>query len=316
MLDLAGKKILITGGAGFLGSHVVDGLMARGCDSKDLYIARRVSYDLSVQEDARDLFDRENFEIVIHMAAHTGGIGASRANPGRFFYENLMIGTNVIEQARAHEVKKVVCIGTVCSYPKFASVPFREDEIWDGYPEETNGPIGMAKKMMIVQAQAYRQEYGTNAIVLLPVNLYGPKDNFDLDTSHVIPALIRKIDIAMTVKEREVEVWGDGSPTREFLYVSDAAEGILKATEHYDSAAPVNLGNGDEISIQNLAEMIAGIMGYEGKFTWDDSKPNGQPRRKLNTARAKEFGFTAKMPLMAGLQETVKWWKGIRYHFN
>jgi GDP-L-fucose synthase len=309
-VDLAGKKVLVTGGAGFLGSHVVDVLRARGLPPEDVVVPRSAEYDLRDAYEAELLFGSDRFDLAIHCAARIGGIGASRAAPGEFFYENLMIGANVVEQARRHEVEKLVLIGTVCSYPKHAIVPFCEDDLWLGYPEETNAPYGLAKKMLLVQAQAYRQQYAINAVALLLTNLYGPRDNFDPETSHVIPALIKKIHEALRDGKEVVELWGDGAPTRDFLYVEDAAEAVVRAAERYDGADPVNVGSGADISMRDLAELVGGMMGYDGEFEWDESRPNGQPRRRLDVARAKErLGFEAGVPIVDGVQRTIDWWK-------
>lgn len=311
MLNLTNERIAITGGSGFLGSHVVSALRARGCT--DLVVPRKKEYDLTRESDVRRFFDDHRPDIVIHLAAVVGGIGANRENPGRFFYDNLMMGALTMEHGRQNGVKKYVAIGTICSYPKFTPVPFHEDELWNGYPEETNAPYGLAKKMLLVQAQAYRQQYGFNAIFLLPVNLYGPLDNFDPGSSHVIPALIKKFVEATESGVKEVEVWGDGSATREFLYVDDAAEGIVRATERYDGSDPVNLGAGFEISIRDLAEKIAGLTGFKGRIQWDTSKPNGQPRRSLDVSRAEAlFGFRATTPFDAGLKNTIEWFVSAR----
>jgi GDP-L-fucose synthase len=300
-------RTLVTGGGGFLGAHVVERLRAQGLDP---FVARRTDYDLTNWDDTERLFADTRPELVIHLAAEVGGIGANRANPGRYWYANLMMGAHVIEQSRLHDVPKLVLLGTVCAYPKFAPVPFHEDDLWNGYPEETNAPYGVAKKSLLVGAQTYRQQYGVNAIYLLPVNLYGPRDNFDLESSHVIPALIRKMIEAQERGETEVVLWGDGSPTREFLYVDDCAEGIVLASLRYDGDAPVNLGTGEEISIKDLAEVIGDETGYSGEIVWDTSKPNGQPRRKLDTTRAKElFGFEAKTPFREGIRRTVAWYR-------
>ena len=298
-------RIMVTGGSGFLGTHLVERLKDSG---HEVFIPRRSDDDLTVGESVAQLFEQTKPERVFHLAAEVGGIGANRMNPGRYWYANLMMGVNVLEQCRLHEVEKLVIAGTICSYPKFAPVPFREDDLWDGYPEETNAPYGVAKKALLVGAQAYREQYGMNTVYLLPVNLYGPRDNFDLETSHVIPALIRKMIEAKENNRDEVWLWGDGSPTREFLYVEDCAEGILLAGERYDGGDPVNLGTGEEIAIRDLAAMIAEITGYEGEIIWDDTKPNGQPRRKLDTSRATErFGFTARTPFREGLERTIGW---------
>jgi GDP-L-fucose synthase len=297
------SRVLVTGGGGFLGSHLVERLQA---DGHDVVVARQAEYDLTAMDDTARMFDEAGADLVYHLAAEVGGIGANRANPGRYWYANLMMGAHVLEQARLHETPKVVIIGTVCAYPKFAPVPFSEDGIWDGYPEETNAPYGVAKKAVLVGAQAYRAQYGLNAIFLLPTNLYGPRDNFDLETSHVIPALIRK----MLESDEEVVLWGDGSPTREFLYVDDCVEGLVLAAERYDGPDPVNLGAGREISIRDLAELIADVTGYSGTVTWDTTRPNGQPRRSVDATRAHElFGFEARTPLRDGIERTVAWYR-------
>lgn len=304
----ATRRVTLTGGAGFLGSFVSEKLRQRGV--KDLFIPRIEQYDLVNPQDVERLLDDSRPDVVIHLAAHVGGIGANRLHPAEFFYDNLMMGTQLMHQAWKRGVEKYTAIGTVCAYPKFTPVPFKEDTIWDGYPEETNAPYGLAKKMQLVQAQAYRQQYGFNAIFLLPVNLYGPRDNFDLESSHVIPALIRKFLEAQAAGISEVEVWGDGSPTREFLYVEDAAEGILLATEKYNGAEPVNLGSGYEISIKDLAEQIQRLTGYQGKLVWNTAKPNGQPRRGLDITRAEEyFGFKAAVTFEEGLRRTIDWYR-------
>jgi GDP-L-fucose synthase len=300
-------RTLITGGGGFLGTHVVERLQTEGIDP---IVARRRDYDLTRWADVERLFHDTKPELVLHLAAEVGGIGANRANPGRYWYANLMMGAHVIEQSRLHGVDKLVLLGTVCAYPKFAPVPFREEDLWNGYPEETNAPYGIAKKTQLVGAQTYRAQYGLNAIYLLPVNLYGPRDNFDLETSHVIPALIRKMLEAQARGESEVVLWGDGSPTREFLYVEDCAEGIVLASLRYDGEEPINLGKGEEITIRDLAELIGESTGFEGEIVWDTSKPNGQPRRKLDTSRARElFGFEAKTPFREGIARTVAWYR-------
>ncbi|MFA5835636.1 MAG: GDP-L-fucose synthase [Bellilinea sp.] len=307
----ATRKVCLTGGSGFLGSFVTEKLRQRGV--KEIFIPRIEQYNLVNPQDVERMLDNSRPDVIIHLAAHVGGIGANRLHPAEFFYDNLMMGTQLMHQAWRRGIEKYTAIGTVCAYPKFTPVPFKEDSLWDGYPEETNAPYGLAKKMQLVQAQAYRQQYGFNAIFLLPVNLYGPRDNFDLESSHVIPALIRKFIEAQETGVDEVEVWGDGSPTREFLYVEDAAEGILLATEHYNGAEPVNLGSGTEISIKNLAELIQRLTGYHGKLVWNTSKPNGQPRRGLDTTRAeKYFGFKAAVPFEEGLRRTIDWYRALR----
>ncbi len=299
--------MLITGGGGFLGSHLVDRVRREG---NDPFVARRRDYDLTRADDVERLFDTARPELVIHLAAEVGGIGANRENPGRYWYANLVMGANVLEQSRASSVGKLVLLGTICSYPKFAPVPFREDDLWNGYPEETNAPYGVAKKALLVGAQSYRDQYGLDSIYLLPVNLYGPGDNFDLQTSHVIPALIRKMVEAQERGESEIVLWGDGSPTREFLFVEDAAEGIWLAAQRYDGAEPVNLGTGEEISIGELAERIAKLTGFAGEIVWDTTKPNGQPRRRLDVSRAEElFGFRAQTALREGLERTISWYR-------
>ena len=302
------RRVVVTGGAGFLGSFVVDLLRVKGC--REIMIPRSKDYDLVHMEAVQQLYSDANPDLVIHLAARVGGIGANQANPGRFFYDNLMMGTQLIEVGRQRGLKKFVALGTICAYPKFASIPFKEDDIWNGYPEETNAPYGLAKKMMLAQSQAYRDQYGFNSIVLFPVNLYGPRDNFDLQTSHVIPALIRKCASAKEEGRAVITLWGDGSPTREFLYAEDAAEGILLAAEHYDGNLPVNLGTGEEISIRDLARLIAAEVGFTGQIQWDTTKPNGQPRRCLDVSRAKQlFGFHAKHGLRDGVKNTVQWFQ-------
>jgi GDP-L-fucose synthase len=300
-------RVLITGGGGFLGSHLVDRVRREGIDP---IVARKRDYDLTRADDVKRLFETAQPELVIHLAAEVGGIGANRENPGRYWYANLMMGANVLEQSRASNVAKLVLLGTICSYPKFAPVPFREDDLWNGYPEETNAPYGVAKKALLVGAQGYREQYALDSVYLLPVNLYGPGDNFDLQTSHVIPALIRKMVEAQERGEHEIVLWGDGSPTREFLFVEDAAEGIWLAAQRYDGSEPVNLGTGSEISIRELAELIAELIGFDGEIVWDTTKPNGQPRRKLDVSRAEElFGFRAQTQLRDGLERTISWYR-------
>jgi GDP-L-fucose synthase len=296
-------RALVTGGGGFVGSHLVERLEEEG---HDVLVARRRDYDLTHEREAARLFDEAQPELVFHLAAEVGGIGANRANPGRYWYANLQMGVNMLEQSRLHEVRKLVIAGTVCAYPKFTPVPFHEAELWNGYPEETNAPYGIAKKTLLVGAQAYREQYGLNSIFLLPTNLYGPRDNFDLETSHVIPALIRK----MIESPEEIVLWGDGSPTREYLYVEDCVDGFLLAAERYDGAEPVNLGTGVETSIRETAQLVAEVVGFDGRIIWDESMPNGQPRRSLDASRAKElFGFEARTPLRAGLEKTVAWYR-------
>jgi GDP-L-fucose synthase len=300
-------RALVTGGSGFLGSHLVERLEAVG---HEVVVPRSADYDLTHEEDAARLFRDVEPELVFHLAALAGGIGANRAAPGRFWHANLVMGAHVLEQSRLAGVRKLVLLGTICSYPKHTPVPFTEDELWNGYPEETNAPYGVAKKALLVGAQAYREQYGTNAIYLLPVNLYGPRDNFDLATSHVIPALVRRMIEAAERGERTVVLWGDGTPTREFLFVEDCAEGIALAAERYDGADPVNLGSGEEISIAELAALVAELTGFNGSIEWDTSKPNGQPRRLLDTTQAERlFGFRARTGLRDGLERTVAWYR-------
>lgn len=304
----ANANILVTGGAGFLGSRVVAKLKERGC--RNLFAPRSKDYDLRERDDIQRVIRDTAPDVIIHLAARVGGIGANRSHPADFFYDNLMMGVQLLHEAWRAGVPKFVAIGTVCAYPKHTPVPFREDDLWDGYPEETNAPYGLAKKMLLVQSQAYRQQYGYNSIFLLPVNLYGPGDNFDPESSHVIPALIKKCVDAIECGDHAIEVWGDGSPTREFLYVDDAAEGILLATEHYNDSQPVNLGSSYEISIKELVEMITQLTGFTGEIIWDTTKPNGQPRRKLDTSRAERaFGFRANTNFSVGLTQTVAWYR-------
>jgi len=297
-------RVLVTGGHGFLGQHVV-----RTFGSSHVFAPRSRDYDLRDRSAVIRLLDDVRPDVIVHLAAVVGGIGANRARPGEFFYDNLMMGVQLMEQARQVGVKKFVAVGTVCAYPKMTPAPFREEDLWNGYPEDTNAPYGLAKKMLLVQAQAYRQQYGFNAIYLLPVNLYGPGDNFDPSTSHVIPALIRKCLDASAADASEIVVWGDGTATREFLFVRDAARGIHLATMHYDGADPVNLGSGREMTIAELVHLIADLTGFRGRITWDATMPNGQPRRQLDTRRAEAFGFRAQVDFEAGLRETIAWYR-------
>lgn len=302
------KKVLVTGGAGFLGSHLVEELQRRGLPKENIAIPRSKDADLRVWENCMDVCDDQ--DVVFHLAASVGGIGYNQENPATLFYDNAIMGVQLMEAARRQNVKKFVQLGTICSYPKFTPVPFKEENLWDGYPEETNAPYGLAKKMLLVQAQAYRQQYSFNAIYLLPVNLYGPRDNFDPQSSHVIPALIRKFVEAKERGDHSVTLWGTGKATREFLYVEDAARGIVMAAEKYDGAEPVNLGAGFEISIADLAAMIKEIVGFDGELIYDATKPDGQPRRMLDTSRAeKEFGFRAEMMFQEGLERTIEWYE-------
>jgi GDP-L-fucose synthase len=310
-MELRDKRILVTGGAGFVGSHLTAILRERGC--REICAPRSAEYDLIDRDAVRRLYAAFRPELVFHLAARVGGIGANQRNPGAYFHDNLQMGVHILDEARRAAVPKVVMAGTICSYPKFAPVPFREDTLWDGYPEETNAPYGIAKKALIVMAQAYRQQYGMNAIALLPVNLYGPRDNFDLESSHVIPAMIRKCIDAQAEGRNEIVLWGDGTPTREFLYVEDCARGLVLAAERYDGAEPVNLGAGFEISMAELAAKIVGLTGYRGKIVWDKSRPNGQPRRSLDTSRAERcFGFKASTSFEEGLRETIAWYRAHR----
>jgi GDP-L-fucose synthase len=310
---LSRKRVCVTGGGGFLGSFVVEQLQRRGYH--DVFVARRRDYDLTATVGVERMLADAKPEVLFHLAAVVGGIGANRQNPGRFFYDNAIMGIQLIEYARRSNVEKIIVVGTTCSYPKFAAVPFREEFLWDGYPEETNAPYGIAKKALLAQCQAYRQQYGTNAIYLLPVNLYGPRDNFDLQTSHVIPALIRKCLEAKRRGESSITCWGDGSATRAFLYASDAAEGLILAAETYDGANPVNLGTSEEVSIRELVETIAELCGFEGRIEWDTSQPNGQPRRSLDSTRAEQyFGFRARTSLVDGLTETIRWYQETATH--
>ncbi len=306
-MDLKGKKILVTGGSGFLGSFVVEKLISRGAPRENIFVPRSEEFNLVKWENCEKVVRGQN--LVIHLAALVGGIGANREHPGKFFYDNLTMGVQLMEAARLSGVEKFVAIGTICAYPKFTPVPFKEENLWDGYPEETNAPYGLAKKMLLVQAQAYRQEYDFNAVYLLPVNLYGPRDNFDPKSSHVIPALIKKVADAKNEGQDYIEAWGTGKATREFLYVEDAALGIVLCAEKYDKPDPINLGAGMEISIKNLLELICRLMNFRGEIRWDTSKPDGQPRRMLDTSRAeKEFGFKAKTDFETGLKKTIDWY--------
>lgn len=311
MTDLRKKRICVTGGAGFLGSHLVETLRARGCEQ--IFVPLIEEYDLTTERDIIRMYQDARPDIVIHLAALVGGIGANREHPGSFYYKNLIMGAMLIEHARLVKLEKFVALGTICAYPKFTPVPFKEEDLWNGYPEETNAPYGIAKKGMLVQLQGYRQEYGMNGIFLLPVNLYGPRDNFDPRSSHVIPALIKKCVEARERGDDHIVCWGTGKATREFLYVEDAAEGIVLATERYDGPEPVNIGAGFEISIKDLVELIARLTNFKGRIEWDTSKPDGQPRRCLDTRRAEElFGFKAKTPFEEGLRKTIAWYEAAR----
>ncbi|MHC4264371.1 MAG: GDP-L-fucose synthase family protein [Planctomycetota bacterium] len=302
------RKIVVTGGAGFLGSYITEGLVERDC--KHILVPKIEDYDLINLQDINRMYDDMQPDIVIHLAAVVGGIGANREHPGKFFYDNLMMGVQLIEQARLRSLEKFVAIGTICAYPKLTPIPFKEDDLWGGYPEETNAPYGLAKKMLLVQSQAYRSEYGFNSIFLLPVNLYGPRDNFDPASSHVIPALIKKCVDAIDAGDEHITCWGTGKVSREFIYAADAAEGILLATEHYNGPEPVNIGAGFEITIKDLAEKIVNLTGFKGEIKWDPSQPDGQPRRCLDTTRAKEFfGFQAKTSFDDGLKATIEWYQ-------
>ncbi|NLX21723.1 MAG: GDP-L-fucose synthase [Phycisphaerae bacterium] len=309
-VDFVTHRFVVTGGAGFLGSFVCEQLLARGVTADRLCVPRRSDYDLTREKDVARLYLDARPDVVIHLAAQVGGIGANRANPGRFFYANLAMGLHLIEHARRVGLHKFVQVGTICAYPKLTPVPFREEDLWAGYPEETNAPYGIAKKALLVMCQAYREQYGLDAIYLLPVNLYGPRDNFDLATSHVIPALIRKCVEAREAGRESIICWGDGSPTREFLYVEDAAAGILSATERYAEPEPVNLGSGREIAIRDLVALIARLTGFSGRILWDTAQPNGQPRRCLDVAKARDrFGFTARTDFETGLRRTIAWYE-------
>ncbi|MBI3558113.1 MAG: GDP-L-fucose synthase [Deltaproteobacteria bacterium] len=308
-MDLREARVLVTGSSGFLGRHVVSHLRELGAERLSLPRSK----DCDLREMANCMAVSKDVDLLIHLAAHVGGIGLNREKPGELFYDNAIMGVQLIEAARRNKVKKIVVVGTICAYPKFTPVPFKEEELWSGYPEETNAPYGVAKKALLVQLQSYRQQYGVNGIFLLPVNLYGPHDNFDPRSSHVIPALVRKLQEAMDRGDKEVVIWGDGTPTREFLYVDDAAEGIVLAARDYEGGEPVNLGNGREISIKDLVSKLADVMGYKGTFVWDESKPNGQPRRALDTERARNwFGFSSRTTLEAGLLKTIEWYRANR----
>ena len=306
------KRVTVTGGKGFLGSYILEKLHQRGC--KNIAIADLPEYNLTRLPDTKRMYQEQKPNIVIHLAAVVGGIGANRENPGKFFYENAIMGIQLIHEAYLNKIEKFVALGTICAYPKFTPVPFKEENLWNGYPEETNAPYGLAKKMMLVQSQAYRQQYGFNSIFLLPVNLYGPRDNFDPKSSHVIPALIKKCVDAINEKRDKIVVWGTGKPSREFIYVEDAAEGILLATEKYNKSEPINIGAGFEITIKDLVNLVVKLTGFKGKVIWDTSKPDGQPRRCLNTSKAERlFGFKAKTQFEEGLKKTIEWYKLKKY---
>ncbi|MDR0547870.1 MAG: GDP-L-fucose synthase [Deltaproteobacteria bacterium] len=312
MINLKNYRITVTGGSGFLGSYVIEKLKQRGCN--DLFVPSSSNYNLTTENGIHKLLNDARPEIIIHLAAKVGGISANSEHPGDFFYSNLIMGVQLMEQARLFGVTKFVALGTICAYPKFTNSPFKEEDLWNGYPEETNAPYGLAKKMMLVQSQAYRSQYGFNSIFLLPVNLYGPRDNFNPKSSHVIPALIKKCFDALKNGSNEIEVWGTGEATREFLYAEDCAEAIILATEKYDSSEPVNIGSGMEISIKNLVHIISRLSGFKGHIIWDKTKPEGQPRRCLDTSKAfKEFGFKASVPFETGLQNTIQWYKSSQY---
>jgi len=308
MSNLQRKRIIVTGGAGFLGSHVVDKLKQRGCEN--IFVPRSVEYDLTRRDNIKALLASYRPDVILHLAAVVGGIGANRENPGKYFYDNIMMGTQLMEESRLFGIEKFVAIGTICAYPKFTSVPFKEEEIWNGYPEETNAPYGLAKKMMLVQSQAFRQQYGFNSIYLLPVNLYGPRDNFNSSSSHVIPAIIKKCADAITSGSDQIIAWGTGTATREFLYAEDCAEAIILATEKYEKSDPINIGAGFEITMKALTELIVELTGFRGEIKWDTSKPDGQPRRCLDVSKAKsEFGFEATTDFRKGLIRTIDWYK-------
>jgi GDP-L-fucose synthase len=309
-MELRGKRVMVTGGEGFLGSRLVAQLQKAGAD---VFVAKMAEYDLVEKENVQRLYRDSKPELVFHLAAQVGGIGANQRNPGKFFYNNLQMGVHIIEEGRQAGVSKFVVVATICAYPKFTPVPFKEEELWNGYPEETNAPYGIAKKALLVMAQAYRQQYGLNAAVLFPVNLYGPGDNFDLEDSHVIPAMIRKCIDAKLAGQEKIVLWGDGSPTREFLYVDDCARALVLAAQRYDSSDPVNVGAGFEIKMRDLAELIRKLTGFDGKIEWDTTRPNGQPRRMLDTTKARErFGFAATTSFEEGLKQTISWYEKIR----